>query len=130
MKASFECKVQSMPRAWRRGASAPLALPGDGSLIQTLWPGTLGPGSPETFLTTHGSNPQPHEAASLPTAESQNLTISKLDATQRAAAHPDSHLEQKSRLSLHTEEMDLLRMTLGLAFPFCKSGIRLSNLQD
>lgn len=128
MKASFECKVQSMPRAWRRGPR--LALPGDGSLIQTLWPGTLGPGSPETFLTTHGSNPQPHEAASLPTAESQNLTISKLDATQRAAAHPDSHLEQKSRLSLHTEEMDLLRMTLGPAFSFCKSGIRLSNLQD
>lgn len=127
MKASFECKVQSMPRAWRRGPR--LALPGDGSLIQTLWPGTLGPGSPETFLTTHGSNPQPHEAASLPTAESQNLTISKLDATQRAA-HPDSHLEQKCRLSLHTEEMDLLRMTLGPAFSFCKSEIRLSNWQD
>ena len=54
-----------MPRAPGVRASA-CSAPRDGSLTQALGPGPQGPGRPQTFLTTHGSDQQSHEAASLP----------------------------------------------------------------
>lgn len=87
--ASAESRLKSIKsnRCPVPGVRASPRSPGDGSLIQTLRLGTLGPGSPETFLTTHGSAHQPQQAASL-AAESQDFTISQCDETEQLLQTP------------------------------------------
>lgn len=73
------------------GVRASAVSPGDGSLIQTLRLGTLGPGSPETFLTTHGSAHQSQPCCWV--VGFYNL----LEVRWDCAAASDSHPSQRCR---------------------------------
>lgn len=93
------------------GVRASAVSPGDGSLIQTLRLGTLGPGSPETFLTTHGSAHQSQPCCWV--VGFYNL----LEVRWDCAAASDSHPSQRCRFGFSSPCWPTVQDSEGCLFP-------------